>query len=300
MGDIMNQIYKNSTKEIEVINPHGYCAGVNRAIKIALDIVNKEDTLKPIYLLGNLIHNKIVTKKLSDLGIITILPNGRTRYEMLDDIESGTVIFSAHGISNRVREKAKNKGLNIIDASCGKVLVIHKRVLDYVNKNYDILYIGKKGHPECEAILEESNKIHLITSIEDVINSNIKSDKIYVTNQTTLSRIDTKHIYDEIEKKYPNAILDNNICNATTVRQEALMNQKGKDLCIIVGDKLSSNSNSLKKISEDYSHVKSILVESSNDLNLEELKKYHNISITSGASTPEDVFEAIIKKLLEE
>ncbi|MCR5786641.1 MAG: 4-hydroxy-3-methylbut-2-enyl diphosphate reductase [Acholeplasmatales bacterium] len=282
--------------KVEILNPHGYCAGVKRAIQIALDASNNTLTKRPIYLLGNLIHNKQVTSALTSKGIITIEEKNRTRLQMLDDIESGTVIFSAHGISNKVREKAKSKGLNIIDASCGKVLIIHKKVLEYLEKGYEIIYIGKAHHPECEAILEESDHIHLITKKSDINLLNINCEKIYVTNQTTLSSLETKEIYDTIQAKYPKAYLDNNICNATTLRQNAILNAKGFDLCIVVGDVMSSNSKRLCEIANS-NNMASLLVETSKDLT-DDIKKYNNILLTSGASTPEEVLNDVYNHLI--
>lgn len=293
----MNEIIKINNKTITIINPHGYCAGVSHALKVALNAL-ESTTNRPIYLLGNLIHNKIVTKSLEDKGIITIDVKGASRLELLDYIESGTVIFSAHGVSDKAREKALNKGLTIVDASCGKVLLIHKRVKDYLNKGYTVFYIGKKGHPEAESILEENSSIKLIEKIED-IDEKSNSDKIYVTNQTTLSTVDTIDIYNKIKEIYPNAILDNNICNATSVRQEALYNLKENDLCIVVGDTLSSNSKSLVKIAKTKSNIPSILIESEDDITKDLIDKYNNIAVTSSASCPEDVFNKVIEKIKE-
>ena len=289
---------ENTKKTIKVINPHGFCGGVSHALKVAKEAIEKPNTKKPIYLLGNLIHNKIVTKSLSDSGVTTIDIKGKSRLELLDYIDSGTVIFSAHGVSDSVREKALNKGLNIIDASCGKVLLIHKKVKNYIKEGYQILYIGKKGHPEAESILEEDSRIKLIEKVDD-FPTNLSSEKIYVTNQTTLSIIETKDIYDKIFSIYPKAILDNNICNATTERQLALTNLEGIDLCIVVGDKLSSNSRSLVEIARTKSNVDSCLVENKDDITSELLSKYNHIAITSSASCPEEVFLEVIKKVKE-
>ena len=290
----MNEIIKINDYTLELINPHGYCGGVSHALNVVYNTINNPNTVKPIYLLGNLIHNKIVTNKLSQLGVTTIDIKNKTRLELLDYIDSGTVIFSAHGVSNKVREKATNKGLNIVDASCGKVLLIHKKVLEYINKGYYVLYIGKPNHPEAEAILEESNNIKLITSIND-LNTKIDNKLIYVTNQTTLSLLEITNIYNKIKELYPNALIDNNICNATTLRQKALFNLN-TDLVIVVGDKLSSNSNSLVNIARR-NNIDSILVENISDIDANFIKKYKHISFTSGASTPEDIYLSIVDKV---
>lgn len=289
---------KNNNKTIEIITPHGFCGGVSHALKVAKEAIENPNTKKPIYLLGNLIHNKIVTESLTKSGVTTIDIKGKSRYELLDYIESGTVIFSAHGVSDKVREKALSKGLNIIDASCGKVLLIHKRVKDYIKQGYQILYIGKLGHPEAESILEEDSSIKLIQNVND-IPTNLSNKLIYVTNQTTLSIIETKDIYDKIKELYPNSLLDNNICHATTERQLAVSNLVGIDLCIVVGDKLSSNSRSLVEIAQNKTNVSSVLVETCEDITKELLGPYNHIAITSSASCPEEVFLEIIEKVKE-
>lgn len=289
---------KNNNKTIEIITPHGFCGGVSHALKVAKEAIENPNTMKPIYLLGNLIHNKIVTESLTKSGVITVDIKGKSRYELLDYIESGTVIFSAHGVSDKVRVKALNKGLNIIDASCGKVLLIHKRVKEYIKQGYQVLYIGKLGHPEARSILEEDPSIKLIQNISD-IPVNLSNELIYVTNQTTLSIIETKDIYDKIKDLYPYALLDNNICHATTERQLAVSNLKGIDLCIVVGDKLSSNSRSLVETAQNKSNVEALLIENKDDITAELLINHNHIAITSSASCPEEVFLEVIEKVKE-
>ena len=291
----MDQIIElKNNRKLTIIEQHGYCFGVKRALNIVYETIDNKDIKRPIYLLGNLIHNKIVTNKLTELGVITIDKPLKTRLELLDEIDCGTVIFSAHGVSRAVYKKANDKGLNIIDASCKMVKLIHTKVINYTNNGYQIIYIGKKNHPECEAILQEGKNIYLVSNKTDLDNLNILNDKIYVTNQTTLSSLETKELYDLIQKKYPNAIIDNKICNATTIRQTALLNQTNSDFIIIVGDKLSSNTKSLLEIAKTNLGKDAILIETFRDLENIDLNKYQHISITSGASCPEEIFNSIV------
>ena len=280
--------------KINILNPHGYCGGVKKAIDLVINALNDQNTKRPIYLLGNIIHNKYITNKLDELGAITIEAKGRTRFEMLDDIKSGSVIFSAHGVSDRVREKAKNKNLNIIDASCPNVLFIEKKIKQHLSLGYEILYIGSSKHPECEAVLEIDSKIHLYT--DDFNLDSLIGKKVYVTNQTTLSMYEINNIYKRIKSVLKDAIIDNKICNATTKRQEALINNKA-DLTIVVGDKLSSNSKKLCEISETLGHTKAILVETTNDLNNINFKGIETINLTSAASTPEELLNSVYEAL---
>lgn len=279
---------------VNKLTPQGYCKGVTRAIEIAFETAKSDN--KPIYMLGRIIHNSHVIDKLKELGIIVLENKAKTKLELLDEITEGTIIFSAHGVSPLVYEKAKQKGLNIVDATCPMVLVVHNRIKDYLNKGYHIIYLGTKGHPECEGVLGLSSSILPIWKLEDIDNLPNLDDKIYITNQTTLAKDETKDYFELLLKKYPNAIIDDKICNATTVRQEAVINQPKADLCIVVGDKLSSNTKKLCEVSKR-TGTKTILIDSLEALDKELLKDVNIINITSGASTPDYVTNEIIEYL---
>ena len=279
---------------INKLNPQGYCNGVKRAINICLEALENPNTKKPIYLLGSVIHNKYVNEEFIKKGAIILEDKNKTRYELLDQINEGTIIISAHGVSPKVIAKAKAKNLNIIDTTCPNVSIIHNNIIKYLNEGYTCLYIGTKKHPECEGILEINSNIININNITDINNLNINNDKIYITNQTTLTIFDTSEIYNELKNKYPNAILDNKICDSTTKRQLAVINQDKVDLCIVVGDKASSNTKKLAQIANN-SNINTILVENINDIKDYDFKNINTISITSGASTPSILVDEIIK-----
>ena len=279
---------------INKIEPQGYCHGVINALKIINEALKDNNT---IYSLGSIIHNEHVINDLKNKGVITIEEKGLSRLELLDKINEGTVVFSAHGVSPLVYEKAKSKNLKIIDATCPMVHLVHKKITEHLNLGYDCIYIGANGHPECEGVLGISNKIHFISSIDDINNLNINNDKIYVTNQTTLSIYDIEDIFNELKNKYPNIIIDDKICNATTVRQKALANQPKCDLCIIVGDKKSSNSLKLYKVSTEIAKTKTIFIDNLKSLDKEILKDVNIVNISSGASTPSELVDEIIEYL---
>ena len=279
---------------VNKIEPQGFCQGVKIAINTVKDALNKE---KKVYLLGEIIHNKDVIESLDKIGAITIPTNNKTRLELLDSIDNGTIIFSAHGVSPKVYEKAKNKGLNIIDATCPMVLKIHKNIIEKLEQGYDVIYIGTSRHPECEGVLGISSSIHFISSVDEIEGLNITNTKIYATNQTTLSIYDIKDIYSRLRNKYPNIIIDNKICNATTIRQEAVKNQPEADLCIIVGDTMSSNTKKLVKVSTEYTNIKTIQCENLSSLDKSVLEGVNTINISSGASTPDEVVNEIIEYL---
>ena len=278
---------------INKIEPQGFCGGVKNAIDIAKKAIKNENNIKPIYLLGSLIHNEHVMRSLEDLGLILIDDKNKTRLELLDEIKSGSVIFSAHGVSDKVYLKAKEKNLNIIDATCPFVKIVHNNIKKYLNLGYDIIYIGTKGHPECEGVLGISDKIKLITNKIDALNYQNNNDNIYLSTQTTLSIYEIDEIINILKNKFKNIIIDNKICNATTVRQEAIYNAKKTDLFIIVGDQKSSNTKKLYNIAKE--KFNAIMINDKNDLDINLLKNINEISITSGASTPSYLVDEIIE-----
>ena len=283
--------------KINKIEPQGYCGGVIRALKIMDKALEDESLPRPIYCLGSVIHNSHVINNYSNRGIITIEDKGLSRLELLDKIDSGTVIFSAHGVSPEAYEKAKNKGLTIVDATCPMVLSVHDKIKKYLENGYECIYIGTTNHPECEGVLGISNRIHFISKESDVSNLDIKSDKIYVTNQTTLSMYDIKIIFDCLKQKYPNIEIDDKICDATTKRQTAMYNQPDCDLCIIVGDPKSSNTKKLYKVSKEIAGKNTIFIEDLSMLDNKILDGVKTVNISSGASTPPYLVDEIINYL---
>ena len=281
---------------INKIEPQGFCGGVKRAIDIVNDLLNDDKILRPIYMLGSLIHNSHIINSFIDKGVI-LLDDNLTKDEMIDKVDSGTIIISAHGISPKSLDKARKKGLNIIDTTCPYVELIHKKITTAINEKRKVIYIGTKNHPEVSGVLGISDSINLVSSESDINNLKLNSDNPYVTNQTTLSIYDIKNYYDLIIKKYPNAIVDNKICNATTIRQEAVAKQEKADLCIIVGDKKSSNTKKLLSVAENEAKIKTILIDSVNDLKNYSFVGINTISISSGASTPSYLVDAIINYL---
>ena len=167
---------------INKIEPQGFCNGVKYALRLVEKAINDPNIEKPIYLLGNLIHNHYAIEDLKAKGV-KVINNKPTRLEMLDEINEGTVIFSAHGVSPLVYEKAKNKGLSYIDATCPNVLIIHSRIKSYLEKGYSIIYIGTKKHPECEGVLDINSSINLVTTSSDIDYLDISNKYIYITKE---------------------------------------------------------------------------------------------------------------------
>lgn len=283
--------------EVIKISPRGYCYGVVDAMVIARNAALDKTLPRPIYILGMLVHNKNVTDAFKEEGIITL--DGKNRKEIIEKVDSGTVIFTAHGVSPEVRQIAKEKGLVTLDATCPDVMRTHELVKEKAKQGYDIIYIGKKGHPEPEgAVGVAPHAVHLIETLEDAEQLNIDNDKIIITNQTTMSQWDVKHIMDFVKEKYPHAELHNEICLATQQRQEAVASQaKDADVLIVVGDPKSNNSNRLAQVSEEIAGTKAYRVGDVTEIEIDWIKNAKKVAVTAGASTPTPITKEVIKFL---
>ena len=269
------------------ITPRGYCHGVVSAIN-TITKLDKLSMPKPIYILGMLVHNKKVIENFKDDGIITLHDPSKTRLELIEEIDEGTVIFTAHGISPKVKERALEKGLHIIDTSCKDVLKSQDVVNEYLDKGFSIIYIGKENHPESEAAQSISDKVYLIEDMKDIDQLQLSGD-IALTNQTTMSIFDVYQIAEYAKVKYPNIVFIDEICNATRIRQEAVINQEAVDHLYVVGDTLSNNSRKLVQVSIEQAKINATLIESLEDLDIEELSRFSSVAVSSGASTPTHV-----------
>lgn len=281
--------------EIKRVVPSGYCKGVVNAI----NIVKKTKEQYPnenIYILGMIVHNSYVSKQMEDLGVITLEDPNLSKEELLDTIDKGVVIFTAHGISEKIKQKALDKGLICVDASCVDVLKNKDLIKSYLDKGYDVVYFGKKKHPEAEAILSLSNNIHLVSNISDIDNLNISNDNLFITNQTTMSYLEVEDMLKLIKDKYPTCIIQKEICNATSSRQLAITNIKDGDVLYVVGDVKSNNTNKLKEIGSKY-FKKVFLISNYKEINKKDLVNENKIYVTAGASTPPILIDEVIDYL---
>ncbi|HYT28768.1 MAG TPA: 4-hydroxy-3-methylbut-2-enyl diphosphate reductase [Ktedonobacteraceae bacterium] len=284
--------------EVIKISPRGYCYGVVDALQIARQVAKDPAHPRPIYILGQIVHNRHAIEELTDLGIVTL--DGPDRASILEQVSSGTVIFTAHGVSPLVKSRARERGLHCIDATCPDVMVTHDLVRDLVAKGYYILYIGKKGHPEPEGVLgEEPGHISLVENEADVDALALTPEqkrKIAVSTQTTLSQWDTRRVIEYIKRRYPQAEVHIDICKATQTRQEAVVAQaKGADLTVVVGDPRSNNTNRLVQVSEELAGVPAVRIEDLTQLRTEWLKGKKRIAVTAGASTPSQLTREVIR-----
>lgn len=283
--------------EVIKISPRGYCYGVVDAMVIARNAALDKNLPRPIYILGMLVHNENVTEAFKEEGIITL--DGKNRKEILEKVDQGTVIFTAHGVSPEIRQLAKEKGLVTIDATCPDVTKTHVIIEEKTKQGYEVIYIGKKGHPEPEgAIGVAPGLVHLVSNTGDIDQLDIKNDKIIITNQTTMSSWDVKDLMEYCLKKFPQAEIHNEICQATQVRQEAVAKQAGDaDVLIVVGDPKSNNSNRLAQVSEEIAGTKSYRVADVTEIEIDWIRNAKRVAVTSGASTPTPITKEVIQFL---
>ncbi|TKD70154.1 4-hydroxy-3-methylbut-2-enyl diphosphate reductase [Pseudalkalibacillus hwajinpoensis] len=283
--------------KVTKISPRGYCYGVVDAMVIARNAALDKTLPRPIFILGMIVHNKHVTDAFEDDGIITL--DGPNRMEILKNVESGTVIFTAHGVSPQVRELAEEKGLTVLDATCPDVTVTHDLIREKQKEGYHVIYVGKKGHPEPEGAMGIAPDIvHLVEKPEEVDELSIDSERIIITNQTTMSQWDVQEIMERAMERYPHAVIHNEICNATQVRQEAVAEQAGDtDLVLVVGDPKSNNSNRLAQVSIEVAGTPAYRIADVSEIEIEWLKGVETVGVTAGASTPTPITKEVIRFL---
>jgi len=287
--------------EVRLANPRGFCAGVDRAIEIverALELFGA-----PIYVRHEVVHNRFVVDRLAGLGAIFV--------EELDDVpDNATVIFSAHGVSQDVREAGTQRGLKVFDATCPLVTKVHLEVARRCKAGYDVVLIGHAGHPEVEGTLGQwykepprGNRVYLVESPEDVelLQVTYPDELAYVT-QTTLSVDDTQGVISALQQKFPSIYgpKHDDICYATQNRQDAVrVLAQDADLILVVGSINSSNSNRLRELAEKQG-VPAYLVDGAEDIKAEWLVNVKIVGVTAGASAPESLVEGVIEQLRQQ
>ncbi|GMA62302.1 4-hydroxy-3-methylbut-2-enyl diphosphate reductase [Alicyclobacillus fastidiosus] len=279
------------------VTPRGYCYGVVDAMVVAKRAAEDKALPRPIYILGMIVHNQHVVDAFAKEGVITV--DGADRLSLLEQIDKGTVIFTAHGISPEVRARALAKGLHVIDATCPDVTKTHDLIAEKTKAGYEVVYIGKKGHPEPEGAMGVAPlHVHLVQAPEDVDNLQLSTDKIVVTNQTTMSQWDTRELMEQVVAKYPTAEVHNEICLATQTRQQAVAEQVGEaDVCIVVGDPRSNNSNRLAQVAEEVAGTRAYRVADVSEIDPAWLDGASVVAVTSGASTPTVITKEVVDYL---
>ena len=284
----------NKKLDIYLAGPRGFCAGVDRAILMVQEALNKYGS--PVYVRHEIVHNKYVVDSLKAEGAIFI--------EELSEIDQKDrpVIFSAHGVPKSVPIEAEKLNLLYYDATCPLVSKIHREVENFERRNLPVILVGHRNHPEVIGTMgQTTNEIFLVENIEDVKNLPIGKDQqvAYVT-QTTLSVDDTKEIIDEIKTRFKNYLepKKKDICYATTNRQDAVKDiAKQCDYFFVLGSKNSSNSLRLVEVAKNYGSKKSFLIDDIDSFDPEIIINSSKIGITASASAPEVLVNKILNKI---
>ncbi len=284
--------------EIVLANPRGFCAGVDRAIIIVEQALEKFGA--PIYVRNEVVHNKFVVDELRAKGAIFV--------HHLDEIPTGsTVIFSAHGVSKAIRAEAESRGLTAFDATCPLVTKVHIEVAKMRKAGMEIVMIGHKGHPEVEGTMgqideaeDTSLAMYLVETPDDVTKLTVKNaEKLAFVTQTTLSMDDAALVIKALQAKFPNihAPKSDDICYATQNRQDAVkIMAKDCDLVIVVGSPNSSNSNRLREVAQNQG-VEAYMVDNASYLKAEWLIGKKRVGVSAGASAPEILVKVVIATL---
>ncbi len=283
-------------KEILLISPRGFCAGVTRAIDTVVEVLAKFGP--PVYVKHEIVHNKHVIDDLKAKGAIFI-----------EDINDAPIdkplVFSAHGVAKNILDTAKQINKYVVDATCPLVTKVHVQAIKFYNLDHKIILIGHKNHPEVEGTLGQlpAGGIVLIENLDDIQNLKFENeDKLAYVTQTTLSVDDTKEIIDALKKKFPyiKSSPKEDICYATTNRQNAIKEYAHEcDSFIVVGSKNSSNSNRLVEVAKKSGCDLSVLLENASNLNIENYKNHQTIGLSSGASVPDILVQDVISKFRE-
>jgi len=282
--------------QIKLANPRGFCAGVDRAIEIvnrALEVFGP-----PIYVRHEVVHNKFVVEDLRNRGAIFV--------EELDQVPDDViVIFSAHGVSQAVRQEAAGRGLKVFDATCPLVTKVHIEVAKYSRDGRECILIGHEGHPEVEGTMgqyDPSNggAIYLVEDEDDVAKLQVRDpDHLAFVTQTTLSMDDTSRVIDALRARFPNigGPRKDDICYATQNRQDAVKQLAGEcDVVLVVGSPNSSNSNRLRELAERMG-TPAYLIDGAEDMQRSWFDQAARIGITAGASAPEVLVRGVIDQL---
>ncbi|MBV1951579.1 MAG: 4-hydroxy-3-methylbut-2-enyl diphosphate reductase [Cycloclasticus sp.] len=283
--------------KILLANPRGFCAGVDRAIEIvdrALELLGK-----PIYVRHEVVHNRFVVEGLKKKGAVFV----DELHQVPDD---STVIFSAHGVSKAVENEAKQRGLNVFDATCPLVTKVHMEVVSSAKKGHSVILIGHKGHPEVEGTMGRYEQqapeaqIHLVESPTDVLQLQLPLEtQLSYVSQTTLSMDDTHSIIDALRSRFPNIAgpKKSDICYATQNRQDAVKElAQHSDLLLVVGSPNSSNSNRLREIAEKLGKP-AYLIDGADDIDKKWLTGIEQVGVTAGASAPEKLVQRVVTQL---
>jgi 4-hydroxy-3-methylbut-2-en-1-yl diphosphate reductase len=280
---------QSKTKRVLLLKPRGFCAGVVRAIdivQIALDTFGA-----PIYVRKEIVHNSYVVNDLAKKGAIFV--------NELDEVPEGArVIYSAHGVSPAVRNRARERGLKVIDATCPLVTKVHVEAIKFARQGYSLVLVGHRDHEEVEGTQGEAPDVTQVVSTVQEVEALVVPDpnKVAYLTQTTLSLDEARYMIEALKKKFPYIVGPHaqDICYATENRQTAVKNvAHGADLVLVVGSRNSSNSNRLVEVSRNLG-TNSFLIDKAEDIRPEWLDNAGSVAVTAGASAPEVLVKDVV------
>ncbi len=291
-GDVNQGVTSSPTKRVLLLKPRGFCAGVVRAIdivQIALDTFGA-----PIYVRKEIVHNSYVVNDLAQKGAIFV--------NELDEVPEGArVIYSAHGVSPAVRERAKERGLKVVDATCPLVTKVHVEAIKFAKQGYSLVLVGHRDHEEVEGTQGEAPAVTQVVSTVEEVAALVVPDpnKVAYLTQTTLSLDEARYMIEALKQKFPNIVGPHaqDICYATENRQTAVKNvAHGADVVLVVGSRNSSNSNRLVEVSQNLG-TNSYLIDKAEDIRGEWIEGANTVAITAGASAPEILVQDVVQYL---
>lgn len=277
----------------------GFCFGVTKSIEIATNVLNNNDYPKPIYILGYLIHNKLISNKLVKLGATIINENE------IDSIKQGTIITTAHGISDTLRSKINNSSLTLVDTTCAIVKKTHDIINKYLEMNYTLILLGEKNHKEVVGLTQDKNNIYIIKDLNEIstLPQSLNKENLGFVTQTTVTPSEVSVTFDMLKLRFPNIEQLSTCCDATKKRQTELASifdnyqNSGDTIFLVIGDRLSNNTNKLLKTISEKSKNKGMLVEKADDLTNVDLSTYSTIILTSATSASVEIVNDIYNYL---
>ncbi|MDO4283136.1 MAG: 4-hydroxy-3-methylbut-2-enyl diphosphate reductase [Clostridia bacterium] len=264
----------------------GFCYGIKNAVSSTEKILNEYNK---VACLGELLHNEAVLNQLKANGL-----------EIIDTIEEGKkyhkVVLRAHGVTKDIYKKAKKMDIDIYDNTCPKVKVIHHYLEEYNKRNYSVIIIGEKEHPEVIGTMSFADDVYVIENMDD-IDRLPRLNKVLCVAQTTFNSLKYQEMVETLTRKYDHIKIINTICNSTYERQKETKEiAKTVDMMVIIGGLKSSNTKKLYDISKGICK-EAIWIQTDDDIKLEECKKYHSIGVMAGASTPDFLINSVVEKI---
>ncbi|MFC1492177.1 4-hydroxy-3-methylbut-2-enyl diphosphate reductase, partial [Nitrospinota bacterium] len=267
----------------------GFCWGVERALDIVLDTANRTDV--PVFTYGPLIHNPQTVSLLEQKNITAADPKN-------EPVENGLLVIRAHGISPQVRERIRESGSTVRDATCPLVAKVHGTIRKHSRQGAHTIIIGEEGHPEVEGHMGYAEAGYtLVTCLEDLAKVPGDLGEVIVVAQTTINMGDWKDVVEELKNRYPQARMFNTICDATEVRQEEVRRMAPEvELMVIVGGRNSGNTARLASVAQEEGAI-SLLIETEDEIDPEYLRKFKSIGVTAGASTPDWMIRRVVNRI---